>query len=120
VSAVTWSAVVAVVAGLLLAVAYLLTGLSPSGLWNIPAQTGAVLVAVGACCSGTLCLLYLWSGVVLHRRCIRDDRMFRTAVGGIVAGYSHGAATGDLSRRQLVDRLGVLTGRDQQPRGTGA
>ena len=108
-SAVAWTVAVLAVAGLLTAAGYLLSTVPVSGFLHLMLQVVAALLLTGTVVSASVSLLYLWAGVVLHRRCVREDRLFRTEVGGMVSGYSPDSPTAGLSRACLVDQLEALT-----------
>ncbi|MGP9620086.1 hypothetical protein [Corynebacterium sp. AOP34-BR1-29] len=102
-SAVAWSLVVVVLAVLLVGGGLWLFAV-PGGGTQVVAQVaarvlGGILVLGGAV-SGTVSLVYLWSGVLLHRRARHQDRDFRDAVGALLP-----AASGAQSRSDLVDLL---------------
>lgn len=104
-SAVIWSLVVVVLAVLLVG----------GGLWLFTVPGGVVaqvvarvfggILVLGGSVSGTVSLVYLWSGVPLHRRTRRQDRDFRDAVGALLPGSDTGTDTVALSRGRLVDLL---------------
>ena len=123
-SAVAWSVVVVAAAGLLVVggLSLITATADGAGIRNIPGKAGGLLLVLGGSFSGVLCLVYLWAGVVLHRRCIRQDRAFRSAVSEILAETSPTSSSFPTlldeketvkCRRWLVDQLGSDEQREQ-------
>lgn len=99
-SAVGWSVVVLVLAVLLVGGGLWLFTVSGAVVAQVALRVLGGVLVLGGTVSGTISLVYLWSGVLLHRRASHQDRDFRKAVGALLP-----AASGAQSRSELVDLL---------------
>lgn len=108
-SAVAWTVVVTAIAGLLIFGGFrLITAVTEPRIWNIAVTAGGLLLVLGGSFCGVLCLVYLWAGVALRRRCIRQDRAFRSSVSALLSEVDEGAAVTGSSRAWLVDQLNAV------------
>lgn len=108
-SAVAWTVVVTVVAGLLIFGGFhLITAVTEPRIGNIVGTAGGLLLVLGGSFSGVLCLVYLWAGVVLHRQCIRQDLAFRSALSELLTELNEGSESLSSRRTRLVDQLDAI------------
>lgn len=108
-SAVAWTVVVTVVAGLLIFGGFhLITAVTEPRIWNIAKTAGGLLLVLAGSFSGVLCLVYLWAGVALHRQCVRQDRAFRSSVSELLREVDERSGVTGSSRAWLVDQLNAV------------
>lgn len=108
-SAVAWTVVVATVAALLIVGGlHLITAVTTPGIGNIIGAAGGLLLVLGGFFSGVLCVVYLWAGVALHRRTLRQDRAFRSAMHELLPDVDQRSAVTRSSRAWLVDQLNAV------------
>jgi UPF0716 family protein affecting phage T7 exclusion len=108
-SAMAWTVVVTVVAGLLVLGGFrLITVVTEPRIWDIAGTAGGLLLVLGGFFSGVLCVVYLWAGVALHRRTIRQDRAFRSAMHELLPEVDQRSVVTGSSRAWLVGQLNAV------------